>query len=573
MLESALTAWATALGDSVDEQFHRVAREAIKSVGRWKPLKTRDQVEPQIVFGGGTAPLWRQLVAAWPEGEPVLQWSICSPFWPDAATSAASNPFEAIVAGLTERGVSLRDCELQIIARSDAPHANALPRFPFALVQHLRSRSFPISQGCILPARLDAGADETLDGMAGKTRELHAKWVLLTGPRTVVALVGSANFTRRGLGVTRDPKDANIEACVLLKWPRGRFDPTTWRPPILGRSIDWASCAAADLCDPIIEDEPRPDWPDFLNRVELTIHWPNLPEPDGALRLLLRGETVPPFTIALVSAESSPTHVPIALETASSVPILVPLSPDQVRVLLARRVIEIVWSAGERRALFPINIQDDSKAGMPSILAARPSEEQLLAYFHGRISEEDLLARLEQQAREAQRPSTLTADDSDRLRQLQSYVVREFVESLYGMARTIQESAYSPRAAEQALLGDLSPVGLAEQVLHAFLTHRRSATAAAFQLVELVRVVSELQWPVQDAENLTAFEEVRTRAITRLLSILEQAAQRQEFAKALGDREFAAFARMALPPAIFRRVAMIRSEQDLATAAPQASDE
>ena len=225
--------------------------------------------------------------------------------------------------------------------------------------------------------------------------------------------------------------------------------------------------------------------------------------------------------------------------------------------MLTRRVVEVRWASDERRSLFPVNVLHESKAGMPSILGARPSEEQLLAYFHGRISEEDLLSRLEQQAREGGGNGGPPApEDAERMRRLQSYIVREFVEGLYGLSRMIRDSSYSPRAAEQALLGDFSPACLAEQIVHAFAAGRRSPTATAFQVVELIRIVADLDWPgasESSAETRKALEDVRRRAIDRLFGLAAQASAKAEFTCVAEDREFSAFVRATLSAPLFRR--------------------
>ena len=62
----------------------------------------------------------------------------------------------------------------------------------------------------------------------------------------------------------------------------------------------------------------------------------------------------------------------------------------------------------------------------------------------------------------------------------------------------VKKSGESPRAFEQALLGDFSPTRLAEEVLRAMRSGRRSPTATAFQLVELLHLVGQLE--VTDGE-------------------------------------------------------------------------
>jgi len=554
VLTRAVARWQEVLGDSADAQVRRLFSGAAQQAQSWQlPNRLLDGFAVEVVFGGGTTPLWKQFVDAWPVGEPVLHWGICSPFWPESDGKLRTNPFITLTDALTAKGASITQCELEVITRADGPSNRALPRFPFALVAQLREHGFPIRGGSILPARLEVADDEALEGMAAENRELHAKWLFLAGPRTSLALVGSANFTRKGLGTLDDPLLANIEACVLLKWPSDRCQPEQWRPPIFGQTIDWASCAGGDLGEPLAEEKATADWPEFIQQVELGIHWQNLPEPDGELVMRLRSTDWPEYQIEFVTAEEDMKGLlGIRCLPAATTELRLPVTPPQVRSLLVRRTLRIIWADGRRRAFFPVNVLHESKAAMPTVVGMKPTEEQLLAYFHGRVSEEDLLARLEQQAREgAVQPHDGQPDDNESLRKLQNYVVREFVESLYGLNQTLRESCFSLRAAEQALLGEFSPVSLAEQVMQALNSGRRSPTAAAFQLVELIRVVTELK------VIAAGFEDARNRAIDRLFVFAKQAAERPDFADVICDRDFAAFVQASLPASSAQRWASL----------------
>jgi hypothetical protein len=225
-----------------------------------------------------------------------------------------------------------------------------------------------------------------------------------------------------------------------------------------------------------------------------------------------------------------------------------------VRRILTSRAVLVTWGDPGVAACFPVNIDEQSKAGLPSVLGARPDEQQLLAYFHGRISEEDLIELLEKRAAQALAGGLApTPMENERLRQLQSYLLRDFVESMFGLADTLRQSMRSPRAFEQALLGDFSPVSLAEQVLQAFRAGRRSPTAAAFQFIELVRVVAELQLegeePLSQAEQ-EALDDARTRGINRLLALAGSAAEREDFRQACNDGDFSRYVAASLPPTL-----------------------
>lgn len=114
----------------------------------------------------------------------------------------------------------------------------------------------------------------------------------------------------------------------------------------------------------------------------------------------------------------------------------------------------------------------------------------------------------------------------------------------------------SPRAFEQALIGDFSPASLAEQVLQAFRAGRRSPTAAAFQFVELVHVVAELKL---DAEEVLlqgereALEEVRARGLARLLAFARSAGEREDFQQTCSDRDFSRYVTASLSPTLAKQ--------------------
>jgi hypothetical protein len=560
ILVTALERWTAALGEFANDRVQRIFKAASEQAVRWSNGSLGQKgVHIEVLFGGGQVPLWHQLIDAWPTGESILDWSICSPFWSLYTPGRTRNPFEEIAAGLTSKGCDMSGCELEIVTRADSPNENALPRFPFELLRHLRaSKSFPVRKGRILPAQLPSSEDEIPDGMAAENRDLHAKWIAIAGPKTAMAIIGSANFTSRGMGVLRDSTDANLEACVLLRWARGKWNPKSWRPPILGRIIDWDECKDTDLKNPAKDDEPLTDWPFFIKEIELGINWERLPEPDGILSVhLLCSEEPRKFTVSTpdtASGKQIGAHdAQKQNNTVDIVKILV--DPDCVRALLARRVVRVSWGHG-RSALFPINISQESRIGMPSILGAKPSEEQLLAYFHGRISEDDLLARLTEQAENNTEQRPVLAEDSERRKKMQSYIVRDFVESLFGLVITIKESARSPRAAEQAMMGDFSPVSLSEQVIQAFMAGRRSPAATAFQMVELITAVASIKWPddkFKTASDRTAYEQIRERTLNRLYERLSQAALRSEIKSVLQDPDFQKYAASTLPSSVSSR--------------------
>jgi hypothetical protein len=557
VLRQALRGWSDVLGELCTEALRRAFAAALRQAEGWDlPAALPENHRVAVHFGGGTKPLWQTLVEAWPRGEPLMDWCVCSPFWPDA--SGGDTPFEVIARGLAERGARLEEARLRIVACADSPGDKGRPKFPFQLLRRLYENDFPVRRGQVAAARLEALRDEIPEGMAEDQRELHAKWVLLRGPHTAVALLGSANFTRKGLGVVARPDAANLEACVLLTMPAAAADPGDWAPPLAeGGIVDLAACQESQFQPPAPEEDERSPWPDYLARAEVEVRWTEGTEPMGAVRIVPRSGPHPAFAVSLPPEPGEPPP-PLLLrvnagERQEGTVITADLGPSAVRRMLARRALVVSWGDPPAAALFPVNIDEHSKAGLPSVLGARPDEQQLLAYFHGRISEEDLIEMLERRAAEALaggRPTT--SPDAERLRLLQSYLLRDFVESLYGLADTLQRSTRSPRAFEQALVGDFSPVSLAEQVLQAFRAGRRSPTAAAFQFVELIRVVAEL--PLDGDEPLPAsereaLEQVRARGVAQLLALAGSAGDRQDFRCACRDGDFRRYVEASLPGA------------------------
>jgi hypothetical protein len=551
ILSELVTGWLATLGEMATPPLRTALQNAVSVATKWPARATNGGLpDIRVAFGGGPNALWRQLVEAWPRGEPVLAWTICSPFWPGA--DSRTTPFESIAAGLLEREASLDQTELEVICAADVAGDSARPVFPFALLRGLRDRGFPVVRGRLVPARLEALDQEVPDGKAEGQRALHAKYVMIRGRETVVALLGSANFTNTGLGVVRS---ANIEAGILLTCPASMVRDGEWRPPLVETGfVDWATCASRDMTAPLLELDDPFEWPSHLRHVDLDIDWGSGPDPSGRINLTFVAEEFD-STAILAPSDGEDLERPelIRIESypeLSDGVVSVTVDAAAVRRLLVRRTVRVCWGQPVRHAAFPINILDSAKAGLPSVLGARPDEQQLLAYFHGRIGEDDLLSLLEQRAQQAERGGV--EPNNEPPADLQNYLIREFVESLYGLESTLKSALYSPRALETALLGEFSPAALAERILTALRAGRRSATAAAFQFAELIRVVRGLPIGTSDADQI-ALEAVLERTVDRLLQFVDQAAMTTSFASVLRDTHFAAYVHASLPRTIAAR--------------------
>jgi hypothetical protein len=549
ILTDALKSWEHVLGSAVSPPLRRALIDAADQARHWTRGRNAKNRLLSVAFGGAESPLWRQLVDAWPVGEPVLEWYVCSPTWPEP--SGGQTPFEAIAAGLEKKSADLTACALLVLTCADTPGAEGRPCFPVELLERLRSRRFPVRRGRIIPVRLDALPLEVPETAAECNRELHAKWVLLRGPRTAVALVGSANFTRKGLGVLRDPTRANIEACVLMRGSPSDLKPADWQPPIADKGIvNWETVTGASLATPPAEDDEKIEWPAFLARIDVEVLWQSGAEPAGLMQVILCGDA-PAFEIHKMGPDGKPVAPRLfARSSVSPEPEPVSLGPEEVTALLARRSVYVKWGSPPQSCAFPVNIDEDSKAGLPSVLGMRPEETELLAYFHGRISEDDLVRLLEE--RSARPPGPPGQEVSpEEARELQSYVMRPFVESLFGMREILRSSLGSPRAFQQALVGDFSPTAVAERALQACQSGRRSPTAAAFQFSELLRVITTLDLSGRD--NVVQLKAVRQTGLDRMLAIIRTAASSPSFRTACQDKAFRAYIETSLSSQVARQ--------------------
>jgi hypothetical protein len=519
ILTNFASEWLDRLAMAPTADFRRALGDAVTAVQRWNrpPPATMNL---RTVWGGGAVPLWRSVVDAWPQSEQILEWQICSPFWPGPAES--ETPFDVLRRALDERGAKISAARMRLYTCADVPGERGRPCFPFELVEQLSQRGFRPTDATIIPVRLDALDTEVTEGKAEDLRPLHAKWIFLQGAQTALVLIGSANFTRRGLGVVRDPTDANIEVCLLTTGPVKSLSIEALLPPLAEKGmVQWADCRSECLAVPA-QDIEVVAWPTFITRIDLAVAWETTPI-SGVLEIEHTGPE--PFSIALESEHANDAsicrvNVQSGLHSAS-------LSDTQVSALLIARRVAVEWGEPVQRALFPINIKAESKTGLPAVLGQDPTEQDLLAYFHGRISEDDLMNTLLERARQLRTGIQVQCEPPGR--ELQNYVMREFLEGLYGMKDVLRSSASAPRVFEQALLGEFSPVRLGTEVQRAFFAGRRTCVATGFQLVELLQLIDSLEFRDNFRPVPEWFNETRERSLEQLLRVVSVASDRPEF--------------------------------------------
>jgi hypothetical protein len=167
-------------------------------------------------------------------------------------------------------------------------------------------------------------------------------------------------------------------------------------------------------------------WPEFISGIEMEVRWESLPV-TGTLRV--RCSAVADFSLA---CERDDELMTLAVDTPSAEGMCTTeLDEAQISALLVRRRVVVRWDRSPRQTPFPLNIASCSKAGLPAVLGQDPTEQDLLAYFHGRIDEEDLMNLLIERGRQKQTGHEAALTPLGR--ELQNYVVREFLEGIYGM--------------------------------------------------------------------------------------------------------------------------------------------
>jgi hypothetical protein len=381
------------------------------------------------------------------------------------------------------------------------------------------------------PSPADDGASEET-----RPRRLHAKVVLLEGARSALAYVGSANFTRNGLGCPG--ANANIEAGLIL-----RGDAETLRrsvlPPTKGPVVDFVAELAKDSANEPEEDRKVPT---FVRGAWL--------EPSSTdtktLRLRLQ------LDVNRIQGDWSvriqdTTRVLVAGQAGGDAEPTTALEPSDLEALLRNPVLEVLWWDAAEPAEYPINVVASARHDLPlSPGAGDPSESALLSYYQGRIRFEDMFPLKEErdQAKSTAaelRPQESRVDTS----KIQSYQVKSFVEALAGLREDLARAATSTKARMQrAVLGPVSPLALAREIVAQERSGARSAVAAGFELVEILFCLGEAKTTAAESEDWTKTVDQGTEAVRSLL--IEMIQRRPELGQP--GTAFARYSTHALEP-------------------------
>jgi hypothetical protein len=240
---------------------------------------------------------------------------------------------------------------------------------------------------------------------------------------------------------------------------------------------------------------PSPPWPVFLQDIRLV---PGARQPER-LDLLVRVQVdrvQGDWQVRRELTTGEDPSDPLLIERSSGgvqPEVRVILSEVILNQLLRDQQVRVIWWAHAEGVLFPVNVAPEARTDLPiSPGSVGPNEQMLIAYYQGRIRYEDLFPppKGEEGSEGGGRDALPSEVDTSHI---QSYQMREFVESLEGIARDLRDASSSERTMRLALLGPVSPVALARQVSNAVGNKERTPTAGGFQLVEILRCLDELR--------------------------------------------------------------------------------
>ncbi|HEY5374332.1 MAG TPA: hypothetical protein VIK01_11645, partial [Polyangiaceae bacterium] len=456
-------------------------------LGAWAP-NAEPETSP-VAWSDGGHPLWRTVIDRWPAGKRVERLCVVSPFWSEDGSS--HTPLRRLLGELRERDALAPRCTIELFVESEPLpsggfRAKKPPVIYYADFPEVSIRALPVDPK-VAAADLDLKFDLTT------LRTLHAKVLVLAARDRALAYAGSGNFTRNGFGFRGTASNgtnapANIEAGWLFELaPK---DIATLLPAAANAGQIVLSQPGPGAVAPSEEDaEEAGFWPEPLLSAELT------PSTDAAvLELTTRwAEETPSGWQVFVGSPAvavEGSNPPLFTTAGGSCSVVTPLSAATLQMLLRERHIVVV--APEGAATFPVNVAaGDARHRLPlSPAGAKPGESDLLAYYQGRITFDDLYPDPDGgtpgDGKATGDPRAAQSVDKSRI---QAYQIRAFVDALPGIRSELLKACGSQGALYQAFLGEVSPVALAQHVLQQVAQGSRSVTAAAFQLVELLTLL------------------------------------------------------------------------------------
>jgi hypothetical protein len=295
-------------------------------------------------------------------------------------------------------------------------------------------------------------------------------------------------------------------------------------PDLVGSPILLASGNFHALQPP--EQGPDDDpWPEFIRQVLLS----PVPPDESELELLIDIDaTLVPLTWSakLLDKEGLPGETLLRVDTAleaSRSSIRLPLSPETLTRLLTDQEIRICWSECPRGRAVPLNVDPSARLRLPiSPGNHRIQETDLLSYYQGRVSWEDLFPDPDPPTGADKAPLPETPEAGVDKSRIQSYQIREFVEALTGLTQDLKAATQSEPSMRLALLGPVSPLALVQTVIDAVQLGSRTPVAAGFQLVEILACLKSARSFAAPERLAEAWQQHLQDAIDRITRMFKQ---------------------------------------------------
>lgn len=466
--------------------------EAAESVLSALPTKEPSE-DDSFLWSGPAHPLWRRFVDAWPADEEVQSVRIVSPFWSEE--EPGSGPLERLVGALRARTGSKSPIRIALVTPATPAQGGVhLPTLPASFRRIDPSRWNATVEA--VAAQPYVGSDDDVQASSGAKhadgttiveRRLHAKVVLVEGKATSLVYAGSANFTSPGWGFAA-AEASHVEAGVVLRRRRtGRDALRKLVPPLAGKPVPLGVSLSPALGTQGPEEPPAGPWPTFIRELRLV---PVPSRDELALEVTVDADLAPGSWSLAYAEDGAPAHTSSAPTKAPRFEL--PLTAAELEAIIRRKSVFVRWD--DASAWIPVNVALDARTAIPfGDGSTRPRENELIAFFQGRLSVEDVYpipdgidADIDGGVTDVAAPSAVDTS------KILSYQIRAFVEALPGMREVLLREASTPSGIRMSILGPISPIALAKEVGRAA-EQGRSPVAAGFQLVELQRVLRALK--------------------------------------------------------------------------------
>lgn len=448
------------------------------------PSANRSAARLAVVVGSQGHPVLPEIKQVWSGAVP--RWaSVLSPFFDsgDRGSPAAVSLSEQ----LAQRG----DRSVRFLLPASMTSERTIVYAPRAITTSL-------------PADIDASF-ETFDTSDEEPRRLHAKAVVLESEGWVAGLIGSSNFTAKGLGLDSRP---HLEVNLAIGARRG----SEAAKALLALTPEGDVIAPAEVDWEKQEDE------DEIER--WAVPW-------GFSEILLEPGSEPSLIVRF-EAKLLPRIWRICRPSGAVLLDSDMCDSDMMRTETVVGVgddplfwVQVYWKHGEdeRSASWPINVTDPSKLPPPEELRNLSTDALLEVLASSRPVHEAialLLRRSEASrhglARDKLDPLLRYSETGQLLKR-----ARRVSAALAGLQRRLERPAANVNALEWRLEGPLGPLAIADTLLREQKTEKRIHGEPGFILVELALTLSRVEW--ESTASVIGMNEVRPR-VDRVLAAL-----------------------------------------------------